>query len=146
MTALEENASGAQQADDSAQRMPASSLPTSASGERNPASTVTLPVSPIAVRPRERAIVAGDKGPLILLPLLPFERDSYASTALGDVIDRSLNAAAARFTAGLSPAALAEAWFDWLVHLATAPGKRIQLLEKAVKKAARLVLYSHAQA
>lgn len=39
----------------------------------------------------------------------PFERDSYASTALGDVIDRSIHAAVSRWTAGLSPAALAEA-------------------------------------
>jgi polyhydroxyalkanoate synthase len=65
---------------------------------------------------------------------------------LGDVIDRSLNAAAAHFTAGLSPPALAEAWFDWVTHLAAAPGKRIQLLEKAMKKTARLALYSHALA
>ena len=72
------------------------------------------------------------------------ERDSYASTALGDIVDRSLNAAAARFTAGLSPSALAEAWFDWLAHLTTAPGKRIQLLEKAVKKTVRLAVYSQA--
>src|SRR5215467_2569407 len=74
------------------------------------------------------------------------KRDSYASTALGDIVDRSLNAAAARFTAGLSPSALAEAWFDWLAHLTTAPGKRIQLLEKAVKKTVRLAVYSQAQA
>jgi polyhydroxyalkanoate synthase len=65
---------------------------------------------------------------------------------LGDIVDRSLNAAAARFTAGLSPPALAEAWFDWLAHLATAPGKRIQLLEKGVKKTVRLGLYSQTQA
>ena len=37
-------------------------------------------------------------------PLSP--RDSYASTAFGDVFDRSLHAAVARLTAGLSPAAL----------------------------------------
>jgi hypothetical protein len=27
-------------------------------------------------------------------------------------------------SAGLSPAALAEAWFDWLVHLAATPASR----------------------
>ena len=79
-------------------------------------------------------------------PFLPglLERDSYAATALGDVVDRSLNAAAAHFTAGLSPAALAEAYFDWATHLAAAPGKRIQLFEKAVKKAVRFALYAQA--
>src|SRR5690606_14941449 len=41
-------------------------------------------------------------------------------------------------TAGLSPAALAEAYFDWAAHLATAPGKQSQLVEKAFRKAVRL--------
>ncbi|MGE0022411.1 MAG: PHA/PHB synthase family protein [Hyphomicrobium sp.] len=68
----------------------------------------------------------------------PFERDSYASTALGDVVDRSLHAAVSRLTAGLSPAALAEAYFDWATHLASAPGKQSQLLDKAFRKAVRL--------
>jgi Poly-beta-hydroxybutyrate polymerase N terminal len=40
---------------------------------------------------------------------VPTERDSYVVTAFADVLDRSLHAAAARFTAGLSPAALAHA-------------------------------------
>ena len=78
-----------------------------------------------------------------LAPILSgSERDSYASTAFGDVIDRSLHAATARFTAGLSPAALAEAYTDWATHLASSPGKRMQLLEKATKKAVRLARHS----
>ncbi len=72
-------------------------------------------------------------------PLSLPERDSYASTALGDVIDRSLHATAARFTVGLSPAALAEAYMDWATHLAWSPGKRMQLVEKSTKKAVRLL-------
>ena len=66
------------------------------------------------------------------------ERDSYASTAFGDVVDRSLHAAVARLTAGLSPAALIEAYMDWATHLATSPGKQMQLFEKAAKKTVRL--------
>jgi hypothetical protein len=70
-------------------------------------------------------------------------KSSIASpTALGDVIDRSLHAATARFTAGLSPAALAEAYIDWATHLASSPGKRMQLLEKATKKAVRLARHT----
>ncbi len=65
------------------------------------------------------------------------ERDSYASTALSDVIDRSLHAAVSRMTAGLSPAALAEAYFDWATHLAAAPGKQAQLVDKGVRKSMR---------
>ena len=67
------------------------------------------------------------------------ERDSYASTALGDVIDRSLRASASRFTAGLSPSALAQAYLDWAMHLAVSPGKRLQLIDKAVRKSRRLM-------
>jgi polyhydroxyalkanoate synthase subunit PhaC len=66
------------------------------------------------------------------------ERDSYALTALSEVIDRSLHAAAARFTAALSPQALAQPFMDWATHLAAAPGKRMQLVEKAARKSVRL--------
>ena len=65
------------------------------------------------------------------------DRDSYSVTAFADITDRSLHAAMARFAAGVSPAALAQAYSDWAVHIAFAPGKRIQLLHKAVRKAAR---------
>lgn len=72
----------------------------------------------------------------------PFERDSYASTAFQEILDRSFHAFAARATAGLSPSALAGAWADWAVHLMTSPGKQVQLAEKAVKKAQRLAQYA----
>ena len=54
----------------------------------------------------------------------PEDRDSYSVTALADITDRSLHAAIARFTSGISPAALAEAYLDWATHLTYAPGKR----------------------
>ena len=73
---------------------------------------------------------------------LPFERDSYATTALGDIVDRSVHAASARFTGGVSPAALSEAFMDWAIHLAAAPGKQMLLTQKAVKKGARLANYA----
>jgi polyhydroxyalkanoate synthase subunit PhaC len=63
-------------------------------------------------------------------------------TSLGDLLDRSLHAAAARFTGGLSPAALAQAYQDWAIHLAYAPGKRIELLLKAWRKSFRLANYA----
>ncbi|MFZ2082362.1 MAG: poly-beta-hydroxybutyrate polymerase N-terminal domain-containing protein, partial [Xanthobacteraceae bacterium] len=40
--------------------------------------------------------------------------------SLADITDRSLHAALARFTGGLSPAALGSAYLDWAVHLAGA--------------------------
>ena len=69
------------------------------------------------------------------------DRDSYTVTALADITDRALHAATARFTGGISPAALAEAYLDWATHLAYAPGKRIQLVDKAMRKAMRFSNY-----
>ncbi|MEH6726237.1 MAG: alpha/beta fold hydrolase [Hyphomicrobiales bacterium] len=53
-------------------------------------------------------------------------------------LDKGLKASLAKFTAGLSPIALAAAYSDWALHLASAPGKRLELLEKAAEKALRL--------
>jgi polyhydroxyalkanoate synthase subunit PhaC len=70
------------------------------------------------------------------------ERDSYAVTAIADITDRSLHASIARLTGGLSPAALAQAYLDWATHLAYAPGKRLQLVDKAIRKAIRFATYA----
>ncbi len=69
-------------------------------------------------------------------------RDSYAVTAVADIMDRSLHATIARFTFGLSPAALTKAYFDWAIHLAVSPGKRLQLVDKATRKAVRFANYA----
>ena len=69
-------------------------------------------------------------------------RDSYAVTAVADIVDRSLHATIARFTLGLSPAALAKAYFDWATHLAVSPGKRMQLVDKAARKSMRFANYA----
>jgi polyhydroxyalkanoate synthase subunit PhaC len=70
------------------------------------------------------------------------DRDSYAVTALADTTDRALHAALARFTGGASPAAMLEAYSDWAMHLTFAPGKRAQLMSKAIRKAARFAAYA----
>lgn len=53
-------------------------------------------------------------------------------------IDRMREALSARMTGGISPAAVALAYFDWSIHLAAAPGKRLELIDKAMRKTARL--------
>jgi polyhydroxyalkanoate synthase len=75
-------------------------------------------------------------------PAASKDRDSYATTAFADITDRSLHAAVARFTAGLSPAALTYAYLHWATHLADAPGKRLQLVDKATRKASRFANYA----
>ena len=71
-----------------------------------------------------------------------FERDSYASTAVSEILDRSTHAALAQATGGLSPSALMGAFLDWGAHLATSPGKQVQLGHKAAKKGLRLMTYA----
>src|SRR5262245_2827819 len=70
------------------------------------------------------------------------ERHFYAPTALGEVVDRAARAALARFTFGFSPAALAECYSDFATHLASSPGKQLQLLQKAVQQFARLAYHA----
>jgi len=81
-----------------------------------------------------------------VIPIPPpepsFIGDSYASTAFAEIVDRSVHAATARFTAGLSPMALIGAYMDWAAHVAFAPGKQMRLVEKAVKKSIRLANYA----
>jgi polyhydroxyalkanoate synthase len=72
----------------------------------------------------------------------PNERDSYSSTAIAEIIDRAAHATLSRFTAGLSPMAIAGAYLDWAAHLAAAPGKQVQLVQKAARKATRLGNYA----
>lgn len=57
-------------------------------------------------------------------------------------LDKGLRAAQAKFTGGLSPIALSEAYADWILHLSSAPGKQLTLVEKAVKKTARFTNFA----
>jgi polyhydroxyalkanoate synthase len=46
-------------------------------------------------------------------------------------LDRGAMATLARATAGVSPHAVADAWSDWAMHLARAPGRQLELVERA---------------
>jgi polyhydroxyalkanoate synthase subunit PhaC len=87
-----------------------------------------------------RAVSSGDAPPGRLQ--IGTEQNLETSAEFADAIDRSLHAAMARLTAGLSPAALALAWLDWASHLAAAPGKRIALAELAARQLVRLLEYA----
>jgi polyhydroxyalkanoate synthase len=52
-------------------------------------------------------------------------------------LDRTRLALMAQATGGLSPAALSLAFFDWWIHLATAPGKCMELAWMAGRRASR---------
>ncbi len=68
-------------------------------------------------------------------PTPPITRERVSNT---DAIDRTLHAAQARLTAGLSPAGLALAWRDWAVHLANQPARQMDLARQALEDAASI--------
>ena len=114
----------------------------------NPATIVTLAgapkLNPVSEGAEIAAHVASKASGLARAETAsgPDSRDSYAVTAFADIVDRSLHATAARFTMGLSPAAIAEAYLDWATHLTFSPGKQLQLVNKATRKAVRFTNYA----
>ena len=59
-------------------------------------------------------------------------------------LDRSVMAAMAQVTGGVSPHAVADAWTDWWLHMARAPGRQLELIEKAQQNTIRLMQHSAA--
>lgn len=118
----------------------------SPNGARQAGAVTPSPAAPAAAAPVARSGASRRQPPPSLPPPSLLERDSYSSTAMGEIIDRSLHAAVSRFTGGLSPAALGAAYLDWATHLVAAPGKQMQLVEKALKKSIRLSRHCSQQA
>ncbi len=56
--------------------------------------------------------------------------------------DRMYHAWLGRITLGISPAAAFLSYIDWWVHLAIAPGKQGELMQKAIRKAIRYGIYA----
>lgn len=54
-------------------------------------------------------------------------------------LDRASRAAVAYMSAGISPHAFIEAWSDWAQHLAQAPGRQLELAERAQENMTRLL-------
>ncbi len=99
---------------------------------RRKAAVGAKPPVPVAAKALAKVVVPPPPDSSLL-------RDSYASTAFAETVDRSLHAAIARYTTGLSPMAQMAAYLDWAAHLGFSPGKQLRLTEKAAKKWLRLV-------
>ena len=61
-------------------------------------------------------------------------------------LDRSQQAAQAKFTQGISPYALSAAFMDWAVHFSLSTGTQLDVLARAAENAKRLWLYAVARA
>lgn len=59
-----------------------------------------------------------------------------------DTVDRAARAFLARLTAGFSPHAAAAAWADWMLHLARAPGRQLELTQHGMRSAAKLAVHA----
>ena len=51
--------------------------------------------------------------------------ESVSGRLATHTMDRAYKANLARMTFGITPAGLANIWFDWMSHLAISPGKQI---------------------
>lgn len=74
--------------------------------------------------------------------MLRANHKDHAENTILQSYDKALRAITSHYTAGLSPIALASAYADWALHLATAPGKQIELFGKALNKGMRLATYA----
>ena len=83
-------------------------------------------------------VTAANDAPGAAQPPAPFHEEIDPPTSA----DRLLHAMLARFTFGISPAALGLAYADWAFHMALSPGKWQALAEKAARKNARLATYA----
>lgn len=70
--------------------------------------------------------------------------DAGAAHALGESLDRSFHYLLAQATGGISPAVVTLAYLDWLIHLASAPGKQLELAADSIRKAAQFAQYAMA--
>src|SRR6516162_9952028 len=75
-------------------------------------------------------------------PVMPDKTVRSAELGASKVsLDRPLHAAVARFTLGISPAALSQAYIDWLQHIVFSPDKQFALAEMVARQWARHLEY-----
>jgi polyhydroxyalkanoate synthase subunit PhaC len=97
-------------------------------------------------RPDNYACVRSRVRSLAATAVISTGEDDDPSSEFAEVLDRSVHYLFSRATLGLSPMGLSAAYFDWLVHLWSSPGKQLQLWQKGFRKAVRLAahLYRYA--
>lgn len=69
-------------------------------------------------------------------------RDLDAKSSYRSALDRVIRAAIGRLTLGISPVELAQAYQDWVLHMAMSPGSQAELVEKTIRKWMQLNVYA----
>jgi len=87
-----------------------------------------MPADPVQLHPEKTAQP----------PIAPRAEAPVATDHTHAALDRLMRAEMARFTDGVSPYATAKALTDWALHLARAPGRQMELAERAAGNMGRL--------
>ncbi|WP_373051034.1 PHA/PHB synthase family protein [Thalassovita aquimarina] len=103
---------------------------------------MTAPASKPTVAPRPKGETTQQPASAAKPPLPPRHNAPGTTVHPHDALDRSLRAAMAKFTAGVSPYAASEAWVDWATHLAFAPGRQSELIAQAQKNMFKLAAFA----
>lgn len=80
--------------------------------------------------------------PVTSTPRAPANPSSSVLTPTRHPLDRLVHAMLGKWTLGLSPAAVMQAYGDWLWHMAISPGKQTELIDSAARKAVRLLVHA----
>ena len=97
-----------------------------------------------ALRPAAPVMRTDGSAAVPAVEICPLFRNSGghdASLQLSEALDRVFHNMVSRVTLGISPMAIAQAYFDWLFHLAGSPGKQVHLWQDGVSNGAKLVCY-----
>ncbi len=79
--------------------------------------------------------------PVVIAPPAPAPGAAAPDGHRHAALDRGVMASLARLTGGMSPHAMLDAWSDWAIHLARAPGRQLELMERAQANWLKLVQY-----
>ncbi len=104
-----------------------------------------MTLTPIRKRARSAAAEAASAQLPATVPPAPQAVSKQGEEHHHAALDRSAMASLARFTGGLSPHAMIDAWTDWAMHLGRAPGRQLELLERVRCNVMKLSQYSVAQ-